>query len=59
MEWSDGKELGTMAIECVGSTVVCACGYGIAEDGGTLREFRVPGIGSSSYEKQVISYFGN
>lgn len=42
VEWSDGKELGSMEIECSGSTVICACGSGIAEDGGTLREFQVP-----------------
>lgn len=43
VEWKDGEEVGKLMIECVGSTVICACGHGIGEDGGAvLKEFKVP-----------------
>jgi len=42
VEWKDGAELGALQIECCGSTVICSCGAGVGDDGGTLREFHVP-----------------
>lgn len=42
--WEDGAILGTLDIECCGSTVICACGTGISDDSGTLKEFRIPSI---------------
>ncbi|KPV45510.1 hypothetical protein [Alicyclobacillus ferrooxydans] len=43
-EWDDGKKYGEMYIEAVGSTIVCGCGHGIGDDGGTMREFKVPDV---------------
>ncbi|EJY55889.1 DNA gyrase, B subunit [Alicyclobacillus hesperidum URH17-3-68] len=42
VEWKDGAELGKLQIEVCGSTVICACGHGVSDDNGTLREFDVP-----------------
>lgn len=42
VEWKDGAVLGKLAIEMCGSTVICACGHGVSDDNGTLREFNVP-----------------
>lgn len=42
VKWKDGEVFGTMEIECTGSTVICACGADVGEDGGVLRAFHVP-----------------
>lgn len=46
VQWKDGEILGTLEIECAGSTVICACAAGVSEDGGTLREFHMPDVDS-------------
>ncbi|MFD1674952.1 hypothetical protein [Alicyclobacillus fodiniaquatilis] len=42
--WKDGAEYGKMYIEAVGSTIICGCGHGIGDDGGVMKEFKVPDV---------------
>lgn len=48
VEWQHGVKLGTLEIEYAGSEVICACGRGICEDEGVLREFNLSDANGSS-----------